>query len=107
MAVIAVMRDQKGTMIRRTNLGPKRSASHPAGICPRAYAHRKTLKTIPIAVWLNPNSRAMDGAAIEIPVRSMYVIMYMTLINRRTSQRVFVAWDVGFCGRVVGFGIGT
>ena len=27
--------------------------------------------TKPIAVWLRPNSFAMDGAAMEMPVRSM------------------------------------
>src|ERR1700680_2915552 len=94
MAVIAVIKDQKGTTIRSTKRGPSRSASHPSGICPIAYAHKKTLNTMPTAVWLSPNSFAIAGAAIEMPVRSIYVIMYIRLISRRTIQRVLVGWEV-------------
>jgi hypothetical protein len=36
----------------------------------------------------------------------MYVIMYMTPINRRTSQRVFVAREIPWCGKGFGSGIG-
>src|ERR1700737_1277793 len=99
MAVIAVIRDQKGTTIRSTKRGPSRSASHPSGICPIAYAHKKTLNTMPTAVWLSPNFFAIAGAAIEMPVRSIYVIMYIRLINRRTSQRILLGLEVVFPGR--------
>ena len=90
-AVIAVITDQKGTINKSTFRGPKRSASHPAGICPSAYAHRKALKINPTAVLVRLNSRAIAEAATETFVRSMYVIMYITLISIRIVQRVPVA----------------
>src|ERR1700731_4434601 len=49
---------------------------------------------MPTAVWLSPNSLAIAGAAIEMPVRSMYVIMYIRLISRSTSQRVLLGLEV-------------
>ncbi len=55
---------------------------------------------MPTVVWLSPNSFAIAGAAIEMPVRSMYVIMYIKLINRRTSQRVLLGLEVVFPGNV-------
>jgi hypothetical protein len=41
-----------------------------------------------------------------MPVRSMYVIMYITLISRRTSQRVFVGLGIAVRWNAGGFGIG-
>ena len=90
-AVSAVISDQKGTMNKSTFRGPMRSANHPAGICPRAYAHRNALNIKPTAVLLRLNSRAIAAAATETLVRSMYVIMYITLISIRIVQRVPVA----------------
>jgi hypothetical protein len=49
----------------------------------------------------------MEGAAMEMPVRSMYVIMYITPMRRRTSQRVLVAREIAFCGRAVGRALGS
>src|SRR6266481_3920891 len=82
--------DQKGIIARSTLLGPKRSPSHPPGICPIAYAHKNALKTNPVAVLLSPNSFAMAGAATEMLLRSMYVSKYIRLIRNRTTHRVFV-----------------
>src|SRR3977135_1139067 len=82
--------DQKGMIARSTFLGPKRSPSHPPGICPIAYAHKNALKTNPVVVLLSPNSFAMAGAATEMLLRSMYVSRYIRLIRNRTTHRVFV-----------------
>src|ERR1700732_2639505 len=54
---------------------------------------------MPTAVWLRPNSFAIAGAAMEMPVRSMYVIMYIRLISRRTNQRVLLGLEVVFSGK--------
>src|SRR6266699_518862 len=88
--VATTVSDQKGMIARSTLLGPKRSPSHPPGICPIAYAHKNALKTNPIAVLLRPNSFAIAGAATEILLRSMYVSRYMRLIKNRTTHRVLV-----------------
>src|SRR5258707_1399381 len=54
---------------------------------------------MPTAVWLSPNSLAIAGAAMEMPVRSMYVIIYIRLISRRTNQRVLLGLEVAFPGK--------
>src|SRR5712692_8538202 len=98
--------DQKGMIARSTLLGPKRSPSHPPGICPIAYAHKNALKTNPIAVLLIPNSFAIAGAATEMLLRSMYVSRYIRLIRNRTIHRVFVGLSAAFSEMAVDFRTG-
>src|SRR6266699_6291666 len=89
--------DQKGIIARSTFLGPKRSPSHPPGICPIAYAHKNALKTNPIAVLLSPNSFATAGAATEMLLRSMYVRRYIKLMRNRIPHRAFVGLNAAAC----------
>src|ERR1700730_13928363 len=54
---------------------------------------------MPTAVWPSPNSFAIAGAATEMPVRSMYVMIYIRPISRRTNQRVLLGLEVVFPGK--------
>ncbi len=82
--VIIVKADHHNTMRVSTRRGPTTSPSHPDGISNTEYASVNTLNTRLIWTRVSPRSSMMNGAAVEMQMRSRYVTIERKNAIRRT-----------------------
>src|SRR5215472_3134200 len=91
-AVKAVKKPHHKTPRVSIRLGPKRSASHPAGVWKSAYPKRNALKTRPRRTLLMANSSEIFAPAMERLTLSRNATALRTKSKKMRNQRT---WLVG------------